>query len=729
MKDREKLSELKEQVICDFDELYKDSWHVSSLPESIEILAQKSKFIKRHVSVHSGLEKIKAADQKELNVYIQKIADNLGIEAEPVEFTYANFEDCLCNSCPAILSLPDKFEQRFLLLLKGNKDKLIIITPEYELKQISLTKVCETILYDFEGGDASLIKESLISIGVSQDRLSSSQKAILKEKFALKAVSGCWILRLSPAESIWKQVLFAKIPLYSLKIISVGIVIQLLTLLGWWLVGRGAITGELNTIWLYAVGLIMVSIAPLEYIISYSSILMMLRTAEIFKKRLLLGILHLEPEEIKHQGAGQFFGCVMESNVVEQLSAHGGSIAIISNLELVSAMFVLNMGIGGTFHAFVFISWIIISIFFYVRWFKKRNDKIELYRSMSNDLIEQMVGHRTRLVQEDKRCIHDEEDNKLSKYCELANSVDDTTVKINVIIAEAWPIIGLIAIIPSFVMPLESNGLLAVSIGGIVLAFQALRNSVDNMSAIKDFFVFWKQVRPLLQTAVRKKAQHSATIIPSSEFNRNISKNRQPILAVYDVSFRYGEYLRPILKGCNLKIMSGDRFLLEGPSGGGKSTFAMLIAGLKKPISGILLLGGFDQLTIGIDEWRKKVVIAPQFHENHIFMGTLSFNLLMGSNWPPKKSDLIEAENICNELGLGDLIKKMPAGLQQIVGEGGWHLSHGEKSRIYIARALLQKAEIVILDESFGALDPENLFRAISCVLNRVSTILVIAHP
>ena len=56
----------------------------------------------------------------------------------------------------------------------------------------------------------------------------------------------------------------------------------------------------------------------------------------------------------------------------------------------------------------------------------------------------------------------------------------------------------------------------------------------------------------------------------------------------------------------------------------------------------------------------------------------------------------------------------MPAGLLQMVGESGWQLSHGEKSRLYIARALLQGAELVVLDESFAALDPESLRQALS---------------
>jgi len=71
----------------------------------------------------------------------------------------------------------------------------------------------------------------------------------------------------------------------------------------------------------------------------------------------------------------------------------------------------------------------------------------------------------------------------------------------------------------------------------------------------------------------------------------------------------------------------------------------------------------------------------------------------------------------------------MPAGLMQIVGETGWRLSHGERSRLFIARALIQQADLLVLDESFAALDPDTLRRCYGCVAARVPSLLVIAHP
>jgi ATP-binding cassette subfamily B protein len=87
-----------------------------------------------------------------------------------------------------------------------------------------------------------------------------------------------------------------------------------------------------------------------------------------------------------------------------------------------------------------------------------------------------------------------------------------------------------------------------------------------------------------------------------------------------------------------------------------------------------------------------------------------------------------KVETICGELGLTDLLQRMPAGALQLVGETGWQLSHGERSRLFIARALLQDPELIVLDESLAALDPENLRLALECVLRRARALLVIAH-
>jgi ATP-binding cassette subfamily B protein len=174
--------------------------------------------------------------------------------------------------------------------------------------------------------------------------------------------------------------------------------------------------------------------------------------------------------------------------------------------------------------------------------------------------------------------------------------------------------------------------------------------------------------------------------------------------------------------------VSGDRVLLQGSSGAGKSTLAALLAGLRSPTGGLLLLHGLDRPTLGSASWRRAVVLAPQYHENHVLLGSLAFNLFLGKRWPPTADDLAEADALCRELGLGELLDRMPGGLFQMVGETGWQLSQGERSRVFIARAILQRADLIVLDESLAALDPVTLERSLRVVCRSAASLVLIHH-
>ena len=200
-------------------------------------------------------------------------------------------------------------------------------------------------------------------------------------------------------------------------------------------------------------------------------------------------------------------------------------------------------------------------------------------------------------------------------------------------------------------------------------------------------------------------------------------------LQARNVCFTHQGRVEPVLKGCSLEVERGDHMLLEGGSGSGKSTFASLLAGFRRPSAGLILAGGLDRQTLGEANWRRRIATAPQYHENHILSAPLGFNLLMARSYPHSARDMKEARDICDELGLGPLLARMPGGLDQMVGETGWQLSQGERSRVFLARALLQNADFVLLDESLAALDPENLRQCLDCVIRQAKTLLVIAHP
>src|SRR5262249_39454392 len=120
---------------------------------------------------------------------------------------------------------------------------------------------------------------------------------------------------------------------------------------------------------------------------------------------------------------------------------------------------------------------------------------------------------------------------------------------------------------------------------------------------------------------------------------------------------------------------------------------------------------------------------GPRSPRNTPFPRALLFNPCCGAPCPPPPRGAARGGGRTAGLGLDPLLARMPSGLEQLVGDCGWQLSHGERSRLFIARALLQPLDVRVLDESFAALDPETLERALACVLRRAETLVVIAHP
>jgi ATP-binding cassette subfamily B protein len=322
--------------------------------------------------------------------------------------------------------------------------------------------------------------------------------------------------------------------------------------------------------------------------------------------------------------------------------------------------------------------------------------------------------------------------------------MDRIGLQLNAIISRGWIVVGLAGIALPFIANQAPSAALAISLGGVLLAAGALSKLAGGAQSLVGLFIAWRQVGPLFEAAARPAGLpsldfvaytpgESAPQVPqdpaSARYFPGPEGAEQPLLVARDLSFRYRERGRAVLQAVSLQVRPGERLLLEGPSGGGKTTLAAVLTGLRTPENGSLLLWGYDRQILGEQEWRRRVVMAPQFQENYVFSETFAFNLLMGRHWPPRPGDLEEAEAICRELGLGEVLDRMPSGFQQMLGESGWQLSHGERSRLFIARCLLQQADMIVLDESFGALDPENLQRALESVLKRAPTVLVIAHP
>jgi ATP-binding cassette, subfamily B, bacterial len=414
---------------------------------------------------------------------------------------------------------------------------------------------------------------------------------------------------------------------------------------------------------------------------------------------------------------GSFLGQVFESENVEALAINGAISGLLAIMELAVAAAVLGR------YSLLLLFWCVAAALL-GWWFLRSSRKWTSGRmQLTQSLIESMVGHRTRLVQESAVDRHDEEDRALDGYMRASRTADRLAVLLAAGVPRGWLVTAVACAAPAVVAVGAPVAGLAALVGGILLAYSALRRLTASFAGIAGAMISWERIAPLFHAAARPALL--GDLLPSAS---GADAASVPILEAHHLNYSYAPG-KAAVHDATFTIRTGDRVLVEGPSGGGKSTLASLIAGLREPQSGLLLCAGLDRHTLGEERWRQRIASAPQFHDNHVLAETFAFNLLMGRCWPPKPGDLEEAEALCRRLGLGDLLDRMPAGLMEMVGDCGWRLSHGEKSRLFMARALLQKAPLVVLDESFAALDPQSTSQSLQCAFECAETLMVIAHP
>lgn len=196
-------------------------------------------------------------------------------------------------------------------------------------------------------------------------------------------------------------------------------------------------------------------------------------------------------------------------------------------------------------------------------------------------------------------------------------------------------------------------------------------------------------------------------------------------VVLQDVHFSYtGEQAEEVLHGINLALPAGSFTALVGPSGGGKSTVAKLIARFWDVTSGSITIGGVPIQEMPLSQLSELVSFVTQ--DNFLFRCSLLENIRLGN--PNASDEAVKAA--ARAAQCEEFIQKLPQGYDTPAGEAGKRLSGGEKQRIAIARMMLKNAPIVILDEATAFTDPENENKIQQSIaaLTKGKTLLVIAH-
>ena len=428
-------------------------------------------------------------------------------------------------------------------------------------------------------------------------------------------------------------------------------------------------------------------------------------------------ILKLNNKTLEENGSGMFIQRLVGdtrniSSIFTDLNKYING--IISNIGVIVTYFILSK----TMFIFVLIAFTIRLIIEIIR-INTYNKNDKEYRKI-NDSITGFTGEIVRGA-EDIKMLNGEESflkelrNKFEKLNIERYKIENTNLSY-LIVRWYWADISFFLMILIIGLSINS-GSMSVAVGLIIYNFgNRYNNFVENVTG------FHELIKKFNLSATRIFDIFEDKKYEKEVFGKKHLNNIKGDFEFKNVSFKYNK--NNVLKNCNLKVKANETVAFVGKSGSGKTTIFNLLCKMYDNYKGTITIDDIDIKELDKNSIRGNITIVSQ--------NPYIFNMSIKDNLKLVKQDLtdIEMKDACKMACLDDYIESLPNKYDTIVGEGGITLSGGQKQRLAIARAFVQKTEIILFDEATSALDNETQSKIQKAIdnLQKEYTILIIAH-
>lgn len=329
---------------------------------------------------------------------------------------------------------------------------------------------------------------------------------------------------------------------------------------------------------------------------------------------------------------------------------------------------------------------------------KMADSQYEIYRVLSNHFVDTLKGLET-LKYLGKSEQHEGKIEKVSKRYRKATM---RTLRVAFLSSFALDFFTSLSIafvaVGLGIRLIDGTIILLPALTILILApeyFLPIKQVGANYHATLDGQIAMEQIEEILQ---QQKG------IQKKDLNEDIVWNASSSLKLQDIKVNNTESEKAILEGINFTWEGNGAIGVIGESGAGKSTLIDVLAGFLSPSSGKMLVNGLEVDGSTREDWQKNIAYIPQ--QPYIFPLSLKDNIRF---YETNATDE-EVERVINEVGLRSLVTSLPNGIHERIGEGGRMLSGGQEQRVAMARALLSKKPIILLDEPTAHLDIETEF-------------------
>lgn len=455
----------------------------------------------------------------------------------------------------------------------------------------------------------------------------------------------------------------------------------------------------------------------LNYIGRYNSNVLFRETYVNLQTSLGKEILKIENKNIDSEGSGLFIQRL--TNDTSKLSEVFPMLIdfltnIITNIGIFVAIFIINKIV---FFYIIFMT--VILYFIEKRRVRLRNENDKKFRKM-NEKVSSFVGEMIRGIKDIKML--NSEDSFINELHNKVVNLNQERYKMNNVDRNYHLGIGTLLDLKDYILVV----LLIVLIESkLIVVANAL--IINNYSSRVTDVVFWigsflERIKDFNLSVSRIREIMDSSSFSKEKFGKKHLDKVNGDFEFKDVEFSYGK--KKVLKKTSFKVEANSTVAFVGKSGSGKTTVFNLLCKLYDIDSGKITIDGVDINELDKDSIRGNITIINQ--------SPYIFNVSIKDNLRLVKENLTEEEIVeaCKVACLHDFIMSLPDGYDTIVGEGGVNLSGGQKQRLAIARALVQKTEIILFDEATSALDNETQSQIQKAIDNMKEeyTILIIAH-